>query len=94
MKMQMTEEQKAEYFAEKCRHTQKVESDRDRIKVLESIIAKGHEDRRFTAAVAALQGIVSAIDGYAVKDVFNKKIVDTAIQYADALLAELDKGET
>ena len=48
-------------------------------------------EKRFHAACAAMQGIISALDGYAVKDVFNKKIVDTAIQYADELLKELEK---
>lgn len=47
-----------------------------------------HEEKRFQAAVAAMQGFAAAFDRIYDAPV---KITSMAVEYADALLAELDR---
>lgn len=48
---------------------------------------KAKQDRRFQAAVAAMQGIL-AND---VDEISQEQVIELAVEYADLLLAELDK---
>ncbi len=54
--------------------------------------AKAHAERRFVAATAALEGLVTGVTAHdQVKDMNEKRIAEIAVTLADALLAELDK---
>lgn len=53
-----------------------------------------HKEQRFTAAVAAMRGLLASEEGnVTVSQALMERLAKVSVEYADALLAELAKGE-